>query len=171
MRGSPEHRSYPTPIRISLHRRTSGARSYSRLLRDVLAQSRAEDAASLGLRQITSDADQRLRGSRARTLLELKGVPAGLHEVRAVLVSVAGPIANTMQLVKVEPSAGSRQVRMHAQITGAHARADRTRALVVSRDEIRTSVAPRTGSAGSFRVQPCDPPCSSASQTCRPPQL
>jgi hypothetical protein len=41
-------------------------------------------------------------------IVELKDVPTGLHEVRAVLVGSDGPIANTMQLVKVEPSAGSR---------------------------------------------------------------
>jgi hypothetical protein len=39
-------------------------------------------------------------------VVELKGLPTGLYEVRAVLVGPGGPIANSMQLVKVEPSAG-----------------------------------------------------------------
>lgn len=42
------------------------------------------------------------------SIFELKDVPTGLHEVRALLVGSAGPIANSMQLVKVEPSAGAR---------------------------------------------------------------
>lgn len=41
-------------------------------------------------------------------VVELRDVPTGLHEVRAVLVGSAGPIASSMQLVKVEASAGSR---------------------------------------------------------------
>src|SRR5262245_12139042 len=40
------------------------------------------------------------------TIVELKNVPTGLYEVRAVLVGPGGPIATTMQLVKIEPSAG-----------------------------------------------------------------
>ena len=39
-------------------------------------------------------------------VVELKGLPTGLYEVRAVLVGPGGPIANSMQLVKVEPAAG-----------------------------------------------------------------
>jgi hypothetical protein len=39
-------------------------------------------------------------------VFEVKGLPAGLYEVRAILVGPGGPIANSMQLVKVEPSAG-----------------------------------------------------------------
>jgi hypothetical protein len=38
---------------------------------------------------------------------EVKDLPTGLYEVRAVLVGSDGPIAHTMQLVKVEPAAGS----------------------------------------------------------------
>lgn len=39
-------------------------------------------------------------------LLELRDVPTGLYEVRAVLVGPSGPIAKTMQLAKVEPAPG-----------------------------------------------------------------
>ena len=41
-------------------------------------------------------------------LLEVKGVPSGLYEVRATLVGPSGPIAKTMQIVKVAPAAGAR---------------------------------------------------------------
>jgi hypothetical protein len=41
------------------------------------------------------------------SVFELKDLPTGLYEVRAVLVGPDGPIAHTMQLVKVEPAAGS----------------------------------------------------------------
>ena len=41
-------------------------------------------------------------------LLEVKGVPSGLYEVRATLVGPSGTIARTMQIVKVEPAAGER---------------------------------------------------------------
>ena len=39
-------------------------------------------------------------------VFEVKSVPPGLYEVRAILVGPGGPIANSMQLVKVEPAAG-----------------------------------------------------------------
>lgn len=41
-------------------------------------------------------------------VLELKNVPTGLYEVRVVLEGPSGPIATTMQLVRVEPAAGQR---------------------------------------------------------------
>jgi hypothetical protein len=41
------------------------------------------------------------------TVLEVKDLPTGLYEVRAVLMGPGGPIAHTMQLVKIEPAAGS----------------------------------------------------------------
>jgi hypothetical protein len=41
-------------------------------------------------------------------VIELRDVPIGLYEVRAILVGPSGPIARTMQLVKVEAAAGSR---------------------------------------------------------------
>jgi hypothetical protein len=40
------------------------------------------------------------------TVFEVKDLPTGLYEVRAVLVGPDGPIAHSMQLVKVEPAAG-----------------------------------------------------------------
>jgi hypothetical protein len=47
------------------------------------------------------------KNSQRTNIVELKGLPIGLYEVRAVLVGASGPIANSMQLVKVEPSAGN----------------------------------------------------------------
>jgi len=46
------------------------------------------------------------KNSRRTNVIELRDVPSGLYEVRAVLVGPSGPIAKTMQLVKVEPAAG-----------------------------------------------------------------
>jgi hypothetical protein len=46
------------------------------------------------------------RNSPRMNVLEIRGVPPGLYEVRAVLVGPGGPIANTMQLVKVAPAPG-----------------------------------------------------------------
>jgi hypothetical protein len=46
------------------------------------------------------------KNSQRLNVIEMKGLPTGLYEVRAVLVGASGPIANSMQLVKVEPSAG-----------------------------------------------------------------
>ena len=47
------------------------------------------------------------KNSQRLNVVELKGLPTGLYEVKAVLVGASGPIANSMQLVKVEPSAGN----------------------------------------------------------------
>ena len=46
------------------------------------------------------------RNSPRMNVLEIRGVPPGLYEVRAVLVGPGGPIANTMHLVKVAPAPG-----------------------------------------------------------------
>jgi hypothetical protein len=46
------------------------------------------------------------KNAQRTNVLELKDVPTGLYEVRAVLVGPSGPLATTMQLVKVEPAAG-----------------------------------------------------------------
>lgn len=46
------------------------------------------------------------RSAPRTNVVELRDVPMGLYEVRAVLVGPSGPIATTMQLVKVEPAAG-----------------------------------------------------------------
>ena len=48
------------------------------------------------------------RSAPRQNVIELRDVPSGLHEVRVVLVGPEGPIASSMQLVKVEASAGSR---------------------------------------------------------------
>ena len=45
--------------------------------------------------------------SERTNVFELRNVPTGLYEVRAVLMGPTGPLAKTMQLVKVEPAAGS----------------------------------------------------------------
>jgi len=42
------------------------------------------------------------------SILEIRDVPPGLHEVRAVLVGSTGRLANTTQLVKVEAGPGTR---------------------------------------------------------------
>jgi hypothetical protein len=46
------------------------------------------------------------KNSQRVNVFELKDLPTGLYEVRAVLLGPKGPIADSMQLVKVEPSAG-----------------------------------------------------------------
>jgi len=46
------------------------------------------------------------RNAQRTNVIELRDVPTGLYEVRAVLVGPSGPIAKTLQLVKVEPAAG-----------------------------------------------------------------
>jgi len=46
------------------------------------------------------------KNSQKTTTVEVKNVPTGFFEVRAVLIGASGAIADTMQLVKVEPAAG-----------------------------------------------------------------
>jgi hypothetical protein len=46
------------------------------------------------------------RSSARLNVIELKDVPSGLYEVRAVLIGSRGQIASTFQLVKVQPSPG-----------------------------------------------------------------
>ena len=41
------------------------------------------------------------------TVVELRDVPTGLYEVRAVLVGASGSVATSSQLVKVQPSVGA----------------------------------------------------------------
>jgi hypothetical protein len=55
----------------------------------------------------TSEIPLEGKTSQRTNVLELREVPTGLYEVRAVLLGRAGPIAKSMQLVKVEPAAGS----------------------------------------------------------------
>jgi hypothetical protein len=47
------------------------------------------------------------KNSQRTSVMEVRDVPTGLYEVRAVPVGLSGPIAKTMQLVKVERAAGS----------------------------------------------------------------
>ena len=56
----------------------------------------------------TSEIPLEGRNAQRTSVIELREVPTGLYEVRAVLVGPSGPIARTMQLVKVEAAAGSR---------------------------------------------------------------
>ena len=46
------------------------------------------------------------KNSPRTNVFEVKGLPTGLYEVRAVLIGATGPVANTIKLVKVEPAAG-----------------------------------------------------------------
>lgn len=55
----------------------------------------------------TEDAATRRQEFAAHERVRVENVPTGLYEVRAVLMGPGGPIAKTMQLVKVEPAAGS----------------------------------------------------------------
>jgi hypothetical protein len=48
------------------------------------------------------------KNAQRTSVIELRDVPIGLYEVRAILAGPSGPIARTMQLVKVEAAAGSR---------------------------------------------------------------
>jgi len=55
----------------------------------------------------TSEIPLEGKNAQRTSVIELRDVPMGLYEVRAVLVGPSGPIAKTMQLVKVEAAAGS----------------------------------------------------------------
>jgi hypothetical protein len=54
----------------------------------------------------TSDIPLEGRNSARLSVIELKDVPSGLYEVRAVLMGSRGPIASSMQLVKIAPAPG-----------------------------------------------------------------
>lgn len=54
----------------------------------------------------SSDIPLEGRSSARLNVIELKDVPSGLYEVRAVLMGPQGPIASTLQLVKIQPAAG-----------------------------------------------------------------
>jgi len=56
----------------------------------------------------TSEIPLEGKNAQRTCVVELREVPVGLYEVRAVLAGSSGPIARTMQLVKVEAAAGSR---------------------------------------------------------------
>jgi hypothetical protein len=54
----------------------------------------------------SSDIPLNGRNAQRVSVFEVKDVPTGLYEVRARLVGVSGPIATTVRVVKVAPSAG-----------------------------------------------------------------
>jgi hypothetical protein len=54
----------------------------------------------------SSDIPLNGRNAQRVSVFEIKDVPTGLYEVRARLVGVSGPIATTVRVVRVAPSAG-----------------------------------------------------------------
>lgn len=58
-----------------------------------------------------SSSDIPLEGRNAARLsvIEIRDVPSGLYEVRAVVSGSTGPLAETMQLVKIQPAVGGRR--------------------------------------------------------------
>jgi hypothetical protein len=58
-----------------------------------------------------SSSDIPLEGRNAARLsvIEIRDVPSGLYEVRAVLSGPTGQLAETMQLVKIQPAVGGRR--------------------------------------------------------------
>ena len=56
----------------------------------------------------SSSSDVPLEGRNAARLnvMEIRDVPSGLYEVRAVVSGSTGPLAETMQLVKIQPGVG-----------------------------------------------------------------
>jgi hypothetical protein len=58
-----------------------------------------------------SSSDIPLEGRNAARLnvVEIRDVPSGLYEVRAVVSGSTGPLAETMQLVKIQPAVGGRR--------------------------------------------------------------
>jgi hypothetical protein len=63
-----------------------------------------ESAAYSRISEITLDG----KNSQRVSVFEVKDVPSGLYEVRGILLGPSGPIADSVQLVKVEPAAGYR---------------------------------------------------------------
>ena len=58
--------------------------------------------------EYSSSSDIPLEGRNAARLsvLEVRDVPSGLYEIRAVVSGTRGPLAETMQLVKIQPARG-----------------------------------------------------------------
>ena len=54
----------------------------------------------------SSDIPLEGRNSARLSVLEIRDVPSGLYEIRAVLSSATGPIASTIQVVKIQPAPG-----------------------------------------------------------------
>jgi len=61
--------------------------------------------------EYTSSSDVPLEGRNAARLnvMEIRDVPSGLYQVRAVVSGSTGPLAETMQLVKIQPGVGGRR--------------------------------------------------------------
>ena len=54
----------------------------------------------------SSDIPLEGRNSARLNVVELRDVPSGLYEVRAVLMGSSGPLAATLQVVKIQPAPG-----------------------------------------------------------------
>jgi hypothetical protein len=54
----------------------------------------------------SSDIPLEGRNSARLSVIELRDVPSGLYEIRAVLSGTNGPIASTIQVVKIQPAPG-----------------------------------------------------------------
>ena len=54
----------------------------------------------------SSDIPLEGRNSARLNVIELRDVPSGLYEIRAVLRGSTGPIASTIQVVKIQPAPG-----------------------------------------------------------------
>jgi hypothetical protein len=54
----------------------------------------------------SSDIPLEGRNSARLNVVELRDVPSGLYEVRAVLMGATGPLAATLQVVKIQPAPG-----------------------------------------------------------------
>lgn len=54
----------------------------------------------------SSDIPLEGRNSARLNVIELRDVPSGLYEVRAELSGMNGPIASTLQVVKIQPAPG-----------------------------------------------------------------
>jgi hypothetical protein len=59
----------------------------------------------------STSSDVQLEGNQSARLnvLELRDVPSGLYEARAVVSGPQGPIAETMQVVKIQSAVGGRR--------------------------------------------------------------
>jgi hypothetical protein len=54
----------------------------------------------------SSDIPLEGRNSARLNVLEIRDVPSGLYEIRAVVSGTSGPIASTIQVVKIQPAPG-----------------------------------------------------------------
>lgn len=56
----------------------------------------------------SSDIPLEGRNAARLNVVEIRDVPSGLYEVRAVLSGPTGPLASTLQVVKIQPAPGGR---------------------------------------------------------------